>query len=53
MKPYYCYTKDTGISYPKTINDLVENLANNLTNKEIPMPLDCLEPEKPYWQKRS
>lgn len=47
MKPYYCHIKDTNISYLETINNLAENLIDKSVNEEIPMPVDCLKPEKP------
>ena len=52
VKPYHCHTKDTDISYPETTNDLAENPADKAANKEIPTPLDYLEPERPRRQGR-
>lgn len=50
VKLYYCHTKNTNISYLETTNDLAKNPTDKPINEEIPMPLDYLEPEKPYWQ---
>lgn len=50
VKPYYYYTKDTNISYPKTANNLAKNLIDKPVNKEIPILLDYLKPKRPYWQ---
>ena len=47
VKPYHRHTEDTDISYPETINDLVENPADKAANEKIPTPLDYLEPERP------
>ena len=45
VKLYYCYTENIDIGYPETTNDLAKNPADKAANKEIPTPLDYLEPE--------
>lgn len=46
MNPYYCYIKDSSISYLKTINNLVKNSINKAANKKYLMPFNYLESEK-------
>lgn len=53
MKPYHCHIENTDISYPETTNNLVENPADKLANKEIPMPLNSLKPKRSRQQGRS
>lgn len=51
MKPYYCYIKNTNISYLEITNNLAEYPTNKPANNEIPMRLDYLEPKKFYQPK--
>lgn len=46
MKPYYCFIKDTDISYLEIVNNLAENLVDKSANKEIFTLLDHLKLEK-------
>lgn len=52
VKPYHCHIEDTNISYLKIINDLAENPVDKLAYKEIPTPLNYLEPERSCQQGR-
>ena len=37
VKAYHCCIGESDISYPKTINDLMENAIDKPANKKIPM----------------
>lgn len=53
MKPYYCHTEDTDISYLEITNNLSKKPVDKLANEEIPTLLDYLESKRPRQQKRS
>ena len=48
VKPYYCHTKETNISYLETANDLAEKLEDKLANEEISTLLDYPKPQKSH-----
>ena len=45
LKPYYCHTDDTNLSYSKITNNLAVNSSNKFAKEEISRLFDYLEPK--------